>query len=98
MGDHETWGLKIQKMGSKPLPARHLPRSGHGGRSGLIGDPHLPKGVCVQFGSWGTRCEGTWGLPSPSLRRVGHKRVSKHQDTLIRKDGHSILLRIKGWS
>lgn len=38
------------------------------------------------------------GSPPSPPRRVGHKRVSKHQDTLIGKDGHRKLLRIKGRS
>lgn len=84
---HKRWDQDFPCFwGLKPLSARRLPQPGHGGRSGWakvggVGFDFPKKRVCFQFGTWETRCKGTWALPSPSPQRVGHNGVSKHEDT-----------------
>lgn len=89
-------------LGPKPPAARHLPRPGRGGggRSGWAERRRggVPSEACL-CPIWfpGDQVRGDrGGSPPPPPRRVGHNGVSKHQTTLIRKDGHSVLLRVKG--
>lgn len=70
-------------MGPKPLstqvPAQVWSVGAHSGLSGNT----TSQSVCVQFGSWGTRCEGLGGSPLPL--GVAIRESQKHQDTLIGK-------------